>query len=413
MANTSVVGLDLGSSAIRGVQVSKDNKGNITIEKAGVVPLPLGAIVSGLIEEEAQVVEALKKLWKEAKFTTSNVHLGVGSDSVVARVGRVDWARDRDLKLLLPHTDLVKTAVVEEIQNYYIDYHTLGEDVHRVPNPHDPDETILKRTKLIFVGGATKEPVDKAVTAARKAGLKPTQIDLEGLALIRAHNPEYVPDTMDAVDVSVDIGAQTTTLVIHKKGQPMYMRTNSGRAGQAITQKIATALKVPYDRAELRKFEALYSSDEVNDDGNQIHENSVFDMQEEIQAADPNTLSEEEYDEERKRKDRKAKIDPIISQGSSDVINFIRGTVQHFLDGEAGSELNRIGSFALSGGMSLMPGLSQRIMSEFQVPTYASNPLSGNMSEKAAGKMPETVMNSESSFNVAYGLAIGEGSTHD
>ena len=59
--SSSVVGLDIGSSGIRAVQV-RTRKGKATIEKAGFAPLDRGVIENGEIRDAAKLTAAIKEL---------------------------------------------------------------------------------------------------------------------------------------------------------------------------------------------------------------------------------------------------------------------------------------------------------------------------------------------------------------
>ena len=70
------VGLDLGASAIRGVQGTHDGA-SFTITRSAEVMLPIGTVINGRIIDRAQVTAALKKLWRQGKFSTRNVKFAI------------------------------------------------------------------------------------------------------------------------------------------------------------------------------------------------------------------------------------------------------------------------------------------------------------------------------------------------
>jgi len=402
----SVVGLDIGASTVRAIQVSKDSKGAFQIEKMAQVSLPLGAVSGGSINDPNALVKALKTLWKEGKFSTRTVRMGVGSDAMNARVGEVDWAPDADLFRILPYTPLVTDILLMTgADKFYLDYHTLSEGTVRTVDPDDPDETIIERKKFILVAGGDREAIDAMVKAARSAGLKPISVDITGLALIRAFDHSLVEWAPECLDVSVDIGADTMTIVFHKAGQPLYMRTVREVNGNAITEHIAVALKTTPAKAELRKFEVLYSANETPSQS--TPSTSIFS---EVKDEVPNP--EIDTEEDAKRRERNAKVRPIIAQDASAIIQVIRATLDHFLSGPAGQDLTRASGFMLSGGMSLTPGLAERIASEFHAPVIIASPLSSFSNPKRIAKFDEGLLATESSYIVAYGLAVGEGSSH-
>jgi len=70
------VGLDLGASAIRGVQGTR-NGATFTSTRSAEVLLPPGTVINGRITDRAQVTAALKKLWRQGKFSTRNVKFAI------------------------------------------------------------------------------------------------------------------------------------------------------------------------------------------------------------------------------------------------------------------------------------------------------------------------------------------------
>jgi len=70
------VGLDLGATGIRGIQVSGKG-GEFTISRSAEVLLPAGSVINGRIIDRTLITSALKKLWRQGKFTTRNVYFGI------------------------------------------------------------------------------------------------------------------------------------------------------------------------------------------------------------------------------------------------------------------------------------------------------------------------------------------------
>lgn len=403
----SVVGLDIGASTVRAIQVSKDSKGVFQIDKMAHVRLPFGAVSAGVINNHDEVVRALKALWKEGKFSTKTVRMSVGSDAMTARVGEVDWAPDADLSRILPYTPFVtESLLMTGADKFYLDYHTLSEATVRTVDPEDPDETIIERKKFILVAAGDRNAIDAMVKAARTAGLKPISVDITALSLIRAFDHRLVESSTECLDVSVDIGADTMTIVFHKAGQPLYTRTVREISGNAITGHIATALKTTQEKAELRKFEVLYAAHDPSLTQSPAPA-SIF-----TEFEDVTPSPEEDTEEAIKRRERTAKVRPIIAQDVSTIIGTIRATLDHFLSGPAGKDLTRVSGFMLSGGMSLTPGLPERVASEFHAPVIISSPLSSFMNPKRVAKLDDDIVSTESSYVTAYGVAVGEGASH-
>ena len=79
----SVIGLDIGSSAVRAVEVSPGRTPRI--RRAARVPLAPGVVQNGQVRDPDEVTKAVRRLWHENRFSHKVVRLGVGSGSVLVR----------------------------------------------------------------------------------------------------------------------------------------------------------------------------------------------------------------------------------------------------------------------------------------------------------------------------------------
>ena len=87
MAGTAagLVGLDIGASGIRAVQLKRHRKtGEYEIVKAASVDLPRGVIRNGNIADEKALIKALRQLWRKGKFSTRKVAFGLADKRTAA-----------------------------------------------------------------------------------------------------------------------------------------------------------------------------------------------------------------------------------------------------------------------------------------------------------------------------------------
>ncbi|MGH2726402.1 MAG: type IV pilus biogenesis protein PilM, partial [Actinomycetota bacterium] len=80
----SLLGLDIGTSAVRAAEVSMKSDPP-TLVRFSSVPLPRGAIVGGEIADLDAVVAALRELTRRGRFTVRNAALGLANQKVVVR----------------------------------------------------------------------------------------------------------------------------------------------------------------------------------------------------------------------------------------------------------------------------------------------------------------------------------------
>src|SRR3990172_11940511 len=79
-----VVGLDIGSSSIKLVEL-QPSKSGFALKAIGWEPLPPEAIVDGAIMDATTVAETIRKLFEERKVKTDNVATSVSGHSVITK----------------------------------------------------------------------------------------------------------------------------------------------------------------------------------------------------------------------------------------------------------------------------------------------------------------------------------------
>jgi type IV pilus assembly protein PilM len=240
MASAPLIGLDIGSSGVRAVETSRSKDGP-GITNFGEVPLPAGAVVGGVIQDDKAVTAALRQLWTVGKFRSRHVVFGVTNPQVVVRELTLANLPDRELRKSLPFQ--VQDVLPLPVDRTLLDFQPL----------EDPGTKETVRGLLI---AAPKEAVLTAVRAIERAGLHVVRVDLASFALLRAIS------RLDAkVEALVDIGARMTTVVVHADGEPMIVRTIP-RGGAEITEMIAARLGATVGEAESLKCRVGLRSDD-------------------------------------------------------------------------------------------------------------------------------------------------------
>jgi type IV pilus assembly protein PilM len=231
MAGVIPIGLDIGASSIRAVEVRR-SKDEYALNNFGQVPLPPGTVLGGVVQDPVAVTSALKQLWAACKFGTKHVALGVTNPQLVVREMSVANLPAKELHQALPFQ--VKDALPLAVEKALLDFYPLEE----------PGSNPTVRGLLIAM---PKDAVLTLVDAVQKAGLHVDAVDLASFALLRAAS------RLDAqVEAIVDIGSDVTSVVVHVDGEPLIVRTVP-RGGVEITASIATRLGVSPQEAEVIK----------------------------------------------------------------------------------------------------------------------------------------------------------------
>lgn len=96
MGRNSVIGLDIGTSAVRAAELDL-RRNPPTLVRFGQVMLPPGAVRDGEILDELAVGEKLAELWKRAGFKSKRVAVGVSNQRVIVRQVEMPWMEESDL----------------------------------------------------------------------------------------------------------------------------------------------------------------------------------------------------------------------------------------------------------------------------------------------------------------------------
>lgn len=231
-----LVGLDIGSRAIKAAQISEKKKG-LTLERFGMIEIAPGYIEDGTIKEPESVAETIRQLFKTFGIKEHNVAISIGGYSVIVKKINVQTMSEDQLQESI-HFE-AEQYIPFDINDVNLDFQILGESEH---NPNQMS---------VLLVAAKKEMINDYINLIQLAGLNPCIIDVDAFALQNIF--EANSDIENENVALIDIGASKTSLNILKGKQSVFMRDVSLGCGQ-INQKIATLLNCSIEEAELIKF---------------------------------------------------------------------------------------------------------------------------------------------------------------
>src|SRR3954464_5578662 len=129
MGKPPVIGLDIGTFAVRAVEVVPGGS-RPTLTRLGQVTLPPGAVVGGEVVDVHAVGAALTKLWEEVGFKGRDVVVGVTGQRVIVRQAEMPLMSESDLRAGLSYhaQELLPIPVDDAQLDVCILDHTPGDD---------------------------------------------------------------------------------------------------------------------------------------------------------------------------------------------------------------------------------------------------------------------------------------------
>ncbi|MEL6714040.1 MAG: type IV pilus assembly protein PilM [Planctomycetota bacterium] len=230
----SVVGLDLGTSVVKAVEITLEGQEPV-ITGFSRVELPPGGSVD----------EAVKQVFKEGKFRSKRVVTGVSGQDTIVRYLSMPKMTDTELKSAIQfEADKLVASDDESI----IDCLPLER-----PEEDDPREQMK-----VLVAAAPAERLNDQAAMVQNAGLLPVAIDLDLFAIANAWEMCTLPE-VDGVDPEdnratalVDIGATATSINVMRGATSCFSR-EIPIGGASMTQAVARRLGVEGFEAEAIK----------------------------------------------------------------------------------------------------------------------------------------------------------------
>lgn len=255
-----MLGIDIGVSSIKVVQVAKDGNAWKLIA-AGIAPTPPPGLVSDLPRDLTSVAEALTKLLADAKITEKNAVLSLPEEKVYTRLVSFPPLSDQE----------VASAVGWQIEGYIPISKKDAIYDHQIVEKTD-------RGVLVLIIASPKVVIQKYMKVLELANITPVAIETELLALARSVAPQKKRV------VVIDFGATTTDIAVVVDNKLMFSRS-VGTAGQALTRALARGIGVEEIRAEEYKKTYGLSEDRLEGKVKEILSPLILGIADEIKKA--------------------------------------------------------------------------------------------------------------------------------
>lgn len=310
-----LVGADIGSSAVKMVELSEAGKGLYRIERYAIEPLPKESVVDGNINNLDAVSDAIKRCHKRLGSSIKNLALALPNAAVISKKILVPAGQSEEELEIQVETE-ANQYIPFSLDEVNLDFQVLG------PAPNNPEDV------EVLIAASRKEKIEDRVAAAEAAGLKATVIDVDLYAAQTAFELMGIGTAEEDRDQNiamVDVGATTMTVNVLRNGQSIYLREQPF-GGNELTQDVQNRFGLAPDEAEVAKRDGGLPED---------------------------------YESEL--------LQPFIDKMGLEIARAL-----HFFF--SSTPYNHISEIVLSGGCAAIPGVDAAITRRTQVKTVVANP---------------------------------------
>jgi type IV pilus assembly protein PilM len=343
----SIVGVDIAGASIRAVEVADADRARPTVVRFAEVPTPEGSVSRGEVLEPNTVAGALKQLWQLGKFRSKDVVLGMGNQRVLSRDLTVPRAPLAQIRESLPFQvqDMLPVPVIDAILDFYPTSEGMGENGPVVSG---------------LLIAAIKDAVLANVKAVQLAGLNPAGVDLIPFAVSRVLvSRQQIPGTV----ALVDLGADTTSVVIAKDGTPQFVRIIP-TGGNDITKTISGRLDIALEQAEsVKVWLGIGQGAQTADDSRAI---------------------------------------AVTYETVNELLGSLRNTINYYINTHPGSPVSQI---VISGGGAHMTGFREALSDYTRLPVSIGQAFAGATLARSISQ--QDIAARSEAITVAYGLAVG------
>jgi len=307
-----LVGLDIGSSAIKLVQL-RESKGRYFLQKFGIKPLESEVIVDGTVMDEGRVVSAIRELFEETNVKNKQVAISISGHAVIIK------------KISLPPMpdDEVEGQVRLAAEQYIpFDINEVNIDFHVLPPEASGD---AQGEMSVVLVAAKKDKINELTELVKGAGLLPMIMDVDAFAIENMHAINY-PMAQDETTALVNLGASVMNVNFIRGGVSLFTR-DIPLGGNRYTEAIQRETGLSYEEAEEKK---------KGEGGSKA-----------------------------------AAVEAVIDSVNGEVASEIARTVDYFKSSGTQTELDRV---LVCGGLAKMKGLVHQLGDRMQIPVEVANP---------------------------------------
>ncbi|WP_448874248.1 type IV pilus biogenesis protein PilM [Desulfobulbus propionicus] len=242
-----IVGVDIGSHAVKVCQLQKAGKGYKLIA-LGSATIPPGAVEDGVLQDPDEVSKVISGLLKNLKIKSSKIGISISGYSVIVKKISLEKMEDTALEEYIKAE--AEQYIPFDVEDVYLDF-------QKLPQKSQSDE----RLEIMLVA-AKKEVVNDYLNMLQNLKLETVLVDVDGFALENIW--ETVSDVVENVAL-VDIGASKMNINIISNGVSVLARDIVVGSDQ-LTEQLANMLNIDYlsaEKVKLGREECLEKQEDI------------------------------------------------------------------------------------------------------------------------------------------------------
>lgn len=247
-------GLDIGTTAVRLVQLSPGNPPRALVKYA-YVPVAGNLSLSDSKADQQKLAQTINQLVKQANVSTKNVAVGIPSSRVFTTVADVDRLPANELAKAISYQadSLIPTPLAES----KIDWALIG------------DSPVDKTKQEILLSSVPNKFVEERLDMLESIGLNVIAFESDNLAMARA-----LAGNSTAAELLLDVGRRSTDLVVVSGGAP-HLTRSIPTGVEAVVRSAAQNLNIDEKQAEQFIFKFGLSKDKLEGQVNQAISSTV------------------------------------------------------------------------------------------------------------------------------------------
>ena len=233
MGKKNLVGLDIGSSSVKAVELNK--KGNaLQLINLGFENLQPDTIVDGQIMELNNVANVITSIFTEHQIKTSRVAAGVSGHSVIVK------------NIVLPQ---MSEDELQESFSWHAEEH-IPFDISDVNLDYQVTSSSADALHVLMAA-CKSDKIANVKQAIQLAGKQPVVIDVDAFALQNCYEVNYQPKPGDVVAL-LNIGSSTMNINILNGNRSVFAR-DASVGGNQYTSLLQKELGLTFEQAEAAK----------------------------------------------------------------------------------------------------------------------------------------------------------------